>query len=170
VNLLTVHQRLYQLSGGRLGHRLIRLRFLLLRTTGRRTGQPRTVTLAYARDAAGPGRAGPDRAGPDRADEDRADYVVVASNHGSAQPPGWLLNISADPRVQIQDGPRRTGATARIVSPGDPGYERLWQLVNDHNHGRYRGYQAKTSRPIPLVVLTPGPESSPRAASSPAPG
>ena len=84
---------------------------------------------------------------------------VVASNYGSAQPPGWLLNISADPRVQIQDGPRRTGATARIVSPGDPGYERLWQLVNDHNHGRYRGYQAKTSRPIPVVVLTPGPES-----------
>jgi deazaflavin-dependent oxidoreductase (nitroreductase family) len=159
VNLLTVHQRLYERSGGRLGHRLIRLRFLLLRTTGRRTGQPRTVTLAYARDAAGPGRAGPDRAGPDRADEDRADYVVVASNYGSEQPPGWLLNISADPRVQIQDGPRRTGATARIVSPGDPGYERLWQLVNDHNHGRYRGYQAKTSRPIPVVVLTPGPES-----------
>ena len=157
MNLLTVHQRLYERSGGRLGHRLIRLRFLLLRTTGRRTGQPRTVTLAYARDAAGPGRAGPGRAGPGRAGEDRADYVVVASNYGSAQPPGWLLNIGADPRVQIQDGPRRTGATARIVSPGDPGYERLWQLVNDHNHGRYRGYQAKTSRPIPVVVLTPGP-------------
>jgi deazaflavin-dependent oxidoreductase (nitroreductase family) len=139
VNLLTVHQWLYERSGGRLGHRLIHLRFLLLRTTGRRTGQPRTVTLAYA--------------------QDRADYVVVASNYGSEQPPGWLLNISADPRVQIQDGPRRTGATARIVFPGDPGYERLWQLVNDHNHGRYRGYQAKTSRPIPVVVLTPGPES-----------
>jgi F420H(2)-dependent quinone reductase len=159
VNLLTVHQWLYQRSGGRLGHRLIRLRFLLLRTTGRRTGQPRTVTLAYARDAAGPVRAGPDWPRPGRADEDRADYVVVASNNGSARPPGWLLNISADPRVQIQDGPRRTGATARIVSPCDPGYERLWQLVNDHNHGRYRGYQAKTSRPIPVVVLTPGPES-----------
>ena len=153
-----MHQRLYERSGGRLGHRLIRLRFLLLRTTGRRTGQPRTVTLAYARDA-GPGRAGPGRAGPDRADEDRADYLLVASNYGSAQPPGWLLNIGTDPRVQIQDGPRRTEATARIVSPGDPGYERLWQLVNDHNHDRFRSYQAKTSRPIPVVVLTPGPES-----------
>ena len=117
-----MHQRLYERSGGRLGHRLIRLRFLLLRTTGRRTGQPRTVTLAYARDA-GPGRAGPGRAGPDRADEDRADYLLVASNYGSARPPGWLLNIGADPRVQIQDGPRRTGAAARIVSPGDPGYD-----------------------------------------------
>jgi deazaflavin-dependent oxidoreductase (nitroreductase family) len=145
VNLLTVHQRLYQLSGGRVGHRLIRLRFLLLRTTGRRSGQPRTVVLAYARDADGPARA----------DHHRADYLLVASNNGSDRPPGWLFNITGDPHVEIQDGTRRTGATARIVSPGDPGYDRLWQLVNDHNHGRYRGYQARTSRPIPVVVVTP---------------
>ncbi|MGI8447437.1 MAG: nitroreductase family deazaflavin-dependent oxidoreductase [Streptosporangiaceae bacterium] len=156
MNLLSVHQWLYERSGGRLGHRLISLRFLLLRTTGRRTGQPRTVTLAYAREA-----AGPDRAGHDRADDDRADYLVVASNYGSDRPPGWLLNITADPRVQIQDGPRRTGATARILSPGDPGYERLWQLMNDHNHGRYRSYQAKTRRPIPVVVLTPAGPAAP---------
>ena len=76
----------------------------------------------------------------------------------SSRPDGCSTS-AADPRVQIQDGPRRAGATARIVSPGEPGYERLWQLVNDHNHGRYRGYQAKTSRPIPVVVLTPGPEA-----------
>ena len=100
-----MHQRLYERSGGRLGHRLIRLRFLLLRTTGRRTGQPRTVTLAYARDAASPGRAGPGRL-PGGGRTGRT-TCVVASNYGSAQPPGWLLNVSADPRVQIQDGPRR---------------------------------------------------------------
>ncbi len=145
MNLLTVHQRLYERSGGRLGHRLISLRFLLLRTTGRRTGQLRAVVLAYARDPDGPARAG----------HDRADYLLVASNNGSDRPPGWLVNITGDPQVEIQDGTRRTGATARIVSPGDPGYDRLWQLVNDHNHGRYRGYQARTSRPIPVVVVTP---------------
>ena len=150
MNLLTVHQRLYERSGGRLGHRLIRLRFLLLRTAGRRTGQPRTVVLAYARDAAGPARAD-----HDRADHDRADYLLVASNNGSDRPPGWLFNITGDPHVEIQDGTRRTAATTRIVQPGDPGYERLWQVVNDHNHGRYRGYQARTSRPIPVVVVTP---------------
>jgi len=153
VNLLTVHQWLYERSGGRIGNRLISLRFLLLRTTGRRTGQPRTVVLAYARDAAGP--AG-------------ADYLLVASNNGSDRPPGWLFNITGDPHVEIQDGTRRIAATARIVTPSDPGYERLWQVVNDHNHGRYRGYQARTSRPIPVVVLTPtapaagGPALSPR--------
>jgi len=150
VNLLTVHQRLYERSGGRAGNRLIRLRFLLLRTTGRRSGQPRTVVLAYARDPAGPAVAGPAAAGPMG-----ADYLIVASNNGSDRPPGWLFNITGDPHVEIQDGTRRTAATARIVPPGDPGYERLWQVVNDHNHGRYRGYQARTSRPIPVVVLTP---------------
>ena len=142
MNLLTVHQRLYERSGGRIGHRLIGLRFLLLRTRGRRTGQPRTVVLAYAHDG--------------------ADYLLVASNNGSDRPPGWLFNITADPHVEIQDGPRRTAATARIIPPGDPGYERLWQVVNDHNHGRYRGYQARTSRPIPVVVVTP--------VTAPAPG
>jgi deazaflavin-dependent oxidoreductase (nitroreductase family) len=160
VNLLTVHQRLYERSGGRAGNRLIRLRFLLLRTTGRRSGQPRTVVLAYARDpagpaVAGPAVAGPDVAGPDAAGPMGADYLIVASNSGSDRPPGWLFNITGDPHVEIQDGTRRTAATARIVPPGDPGYERLWQVVNDHNHGRYRGYQARTSRPIPVVVLTP---------------
>jgi len=152
VNLLTVHQRLYERSGGRIGHRLIGLRFLLLRTRGRRTGQPRTVVLAYARDPAGPDPAG----------ATGADYLLVASNNGSDRPPGWLFNITADPHVEIQDGPRRTAATARIIPPGDPGYERLWQVVNDHNHGRYRGYQARTSRPIPVVVVTP--------VTAPAPG
>jgi hypothetical protein len=42
-----------------------------------------------------------------------------------------------------------------VVNAGDPGYPRLWKAVNDNNHGRYDGYQAKTSRPIPVVVVTP---------------
>ena len=48
-------------------------------------------------------------------------------------------------------------ATATVVNAGDPRYPRLWKAVNDNNHGRYDGYQAKTSRPIPVVVVTPAP-------------
>ena len=150
MNLLTAHQRLYERSGGRVGHRLIGLRFLLLRTRGRRTGQPRTAVLAYARAPAG--AAAPGLAG--------ADYLLVASNNGSDRPPGWLFNITADPHVEIQDGPRRTAATTRIVSPGNPEYERLWQVVNENNHGRYQRYQARTGRPIPVVVVTPAPPAA----------
>jgi hypothetical protein len=41
------------------------------------------------------------------------------------------------------------------VQPDDPDYARLWQIVNKNNSNRYEAYQKKTSRPIPVVVLTP---------------
>lgn len=135
MDLLSVHQNLYERSGGRIGHGLIGVPSALLRTTGRRTGQARTSALVYARD----GR----------------DYLVVASNGGSDRPPGWLFNIEAEPNVEIQVGRMRTAASARIVTADDPGYPRLWKAVNDNNHGRYGRYQAKTSRKIPVVVVTP---------------
>jgi F420H(2)-dependent quinone reductase len=135
MNLLSVHQQLYERTDGRIGHRLIGVPSALLRTTGRRTGQVRTSALVYARDG--------------------GDYVVVASNGGSDHPPAWLLNIQTEPKVEIQVGRARRPAAARVVTADDPGYPRLWQLANANNHRRYDGYQAKTSRKIPVVVVTP---------------
>jgi F420H(2)-dependent quinone reductase len=135
MDLLSVHQRLYERTDGRIGHRLIGVPSALLRTTGRRSGKVRTSALVYARDG--------------------DDYLLVASNGGSDRPPGWLFNIEAEPDVEIQVGRMRTAARARIVTADDPGYPRLWKAVNDNNHGRYGGYQAKTSRKIPVVVVTP---------------
>lgn len=136
MNFLSVHSRIYAATGGRLGHRLAGVPCLLLRATGRRTGQTRMVTLAYARDG--------------------ARYLVVASNNGSSRPPAWLLNLQAEPAAEVQVARRRLPVTATVTGPGDPDYPRLWQAVNDNNHGRYRRYQEKTSRPIPVVVLSPG--------------
>ena len=135
MDLLSVHQRLYERTDGRVGHRLIGVPCALLRTTGRRTGQVRTSALVYARDG--------------------GDYLFVASNGGSDHPPAWLFNIEAEPKVEIQFGRARMPAAARVVTADDPGYPRLWKLVNDNNHRRYDGYQAKTSRKIPVVVVTP---------------
>jgi F420H(2)-dependent quinone reductase len=135
MDLLTLHQRLYERTGGRVGHRLIGVPSALLRTTGRRTGEPRTSALVYARDG--------------------GDYLVVASNGGSDRPPGWLYNIEAKPEVGMQVGRRQFAGTARVVTADDPEYPRLWDAVNDNNHGRYRRYQANTSRKIPVVVITP---------------
>lgn len=135
MDLLTLHQRLYERTDGRIGHRMIGVPCLLLRTTGRRTGQTRTSALVYARDG--------------------QDYVLVASNGGSDRAPGWLFNIEARPEVEIQVGRRRIPATARVVPATDPSYPRLWKLVNDRNFGRYDRYQTKTERPIPLVAATP---------------
>jgi F420H(2)-dependent quinone reductase len=137
MSVLSVHQWLYSRSGGRIGHRLIGVPSLLLRTTGRKSGMFRTSALVYARDG--------------------DSYLVVASNGGADQPPGWLFNIQAQPKVEIRVGTVTMSATAAVVNAGDPGYPRLWEAVNDNNYGRYDRYQAKTSRPIPVVVVTPAP-------------
>jgi deazaflavin-dependent oxidoreductase (nitroreductase family) len=135
MDVLSVHQWLYSRSGGRVGHRLIGVPSLLLRTTGRKSGTVRTSALVYAKDG--------------------DSYLLVASNGGADRPPGWLFNIQAQPKVEIQVRTVTKSATATVVHAGDPGYPRLWKAVNDNNHGRYDGYQAKTSRPIPVVVVTP---------------
>ncbi len=132
---LRLHQAVYERTDGRLGHRLIGIPSLILRTTGRRTGKTRAAVLVYG------------------SDEGR--YVVVASNGGQDKPPAWLHNVRANPEVSIQIRRRRTAALARIVEFGDVDYPRLWRLVNEINHGRYDGYQKLTERPIALVLLTP---------------
>ncbi len=135
-NVLRAHDKLYKATDGRVGHRLLGVPTLLLRTTGRRSGAIRTSSLVYARDG--------------------ADYLVVASKGGSDEPPAWLLNLEAKPEVEIQLGRERQAATARAVRPPDPDYARLWKIVNENNGDRYEAYQSETSRPIPVVVITPG--------------
>ena len=134
--ILRTHQWIYEHTDGLLGHRLL---FgnptLLLRTTGRRSGLPRTNALTYARDG--------------------VHYLVVASNGGHDRPPAWLVNLTAAPDCEIQIGRRRQPVTARPTLPGDPDYARRWQLVNLGNRDRYTQYQTMTARPIPIVELGP---------------
>ena len=75
---LRLHQALYQRTGGLIGHRLAGSPSLLLHTTGRRSGSPRTAVLIYARDG--------------------ADFVLVASNDGQDRSPACLLYTSPSPR------------------------------------------------------------------------
>ena len=88
---------------------------------------------------------------------DGDDYLVVASKSGDPKAPGWYHNLKANPNVEINVGPKRFAVTAQPVVPGDPDYVRLWDVVNNmkNNKNRYIGYQKKTSRPIPVVRLTP---------------
>ena len=64
-------------------------------------------------------------------------------------------HVRADPQVGVQVGRERFAAVATVVESGEDDYPRLWKAVNDVNRGRYDRYQAKTSRPIPVVRLTP---------------
>jgi deazaflavin-dependent oxidoreductase (nitroreductase family) len=133
--LLRLHELLYKWSDGRIGHRMIGVPTLLLHTTGRRSGATRTNGLVYARDG--------------------DDYLVVASNGGADRPPAWLHNLRADPGVEIQIARDRHKGAAKVFEPSDPDYDRLWKIVNDNNHDRYRDYQKETARPIPVIVVTP---------------
>jgi deazaflavin-dependent oxidoreductase (nitroreductase family) len=98
--VLRFHDRLYQATDGRIGHKMIGVPTLLLRTTGRRSGQTRTSSLVYARDG--------------------ADYLLVASNGGADKDPAWVFNLRADSKVEIQVGRERQEAIARILGPDDP--------------------------------------------------
>lgn len=133
--VLRVHAAVYERTDGRIGHRMLGVPTLMLRTTGRRSGATRTNSLVYARDG--------------------DDYLVVASNGGADRPPAWLHNVRAQPAVEVQVGRGRQPATARIVEPSDPSYERLWKLVNANNRDRYTAYQQQTTRPIPVIALSP---------------
>lgn len=131
---LRLHEKLYVASDGRIGHKMIGVPTLLLRTTGRRSGATRTISLVYASDG--------------------ADYLVVASNGGSDKNPAWLHNVKANPDVGIQIGRDRTEGTARVVGPSDPDYGRMWKIVNENNKDRYSAYEKMTSRPIPVVAIS----------------
>ena len=133
--VLRVHDRVYKATGGLIGHKVLGVPTLLLTTTGRRSGEPRITSLVYAHDG--------------------DDYLVVASNGGADAAPAWLHNLRADPNVEVQIGRDRQPAVARIVEPPDPEHARMWALVNANNRDRYSAYQEKTSRPIPVVALSP---------------
>jgi deazaflavin-dependent oxidoreductase (nitroreductase family) len=132
---LRFHQAVYQGTGGLIGHRMIGVPTLLMTSVGRRSGKRRTAALVYAKDA--------------------DSFVVVASNGGADSPPGWLHNVKADSAVRVKRGRKALDARAEVIGPDHAEYARLWKLVNERNRGRYDRYQAKTSRRIQLVRLTP---------------
>jgi deazaflavin-dependent oxidoreductase (nitroreductase family) len=102
-------RRLLRVSGGRFSLAPKGARVLLLTTTGRRTGRPRTTPVMYTADGDG--------------------YLVVASNWGEPGDPAWLANLRADPAASIEVGGRRRTVTARLVM----GEERvqLWAHLID---------------------------------------
>ncbi|HTM84917.1 MAG TPA: nitroreductase family deazaflavin-dependent oxidoreductase [Mycobacterium sp.] len=136
--MLMIHDKVYKATDGRIGHTIPGgPPALILRTVGAKTGQNRANSLTYARDG--------------------DDYLVVASKGGEPTAPGWYHNLKKDPQVEINVGPKRFAVTAKPVFPEDADYPRLWKIVNNMrgNKNRYIGYQKRTSRPIPVVVLTP---------------
>jgi deazaflavin-dependent oxidoreductase (nitroreductase family) len=128
---LVVHQWLYEKTDGRIGRSIGGRPMLLLRTVGRKTGEPRTSALLYVPDA--------------------ERYAVIASKGGDVRHPGWFHNLTANPDVEIQIGRERIPVKARVAEGEERA--RLWLKANDVNQGQYDTYQSRTDRKIPVVVL-----------------
>jgi deazaflavin-dependent oxidoreductase (nitroreductase family) len=126
------HVAAYRESGGEVGYLWNGVPTLLLTVTGRRSGQPRTSALIFARDG--------------------DDYLVVASMGGAPMHPKWYLNLTSHPGAEIQVKDDRIAVTARTASAAEK--PRLWKLVTEV-WPNYDVYQTRTDREIPIVVLSP---------------
>jgi deazaflavin-dependent oxidoreductase (nitroreductase family) len=125
------HVRQYRATDGEYGHDWRNgSSTLLLTTTGRRSGEPRTTPLIY-------GRSGDA-------------YLVVASHGGSDDPPSWYKNLKANPEVEVQVLADRFRARTRDASPDEQ--PAMWREMVSH-WPPYDDYQRKTERRIPVVVL-----------------
>jgi deazaflavin-dependent oxidoreductase (nitroreductase family) len=131
--LMGGHTVLYKLTRGVVGHRIPGVGpMLLLNHTGAKSGTKRTSPLLYGRD----GDA----------------YVIVASKGGNPKNPAWFHNLRANPDTTVQVGSRTIPVRARVASDEERG--RLWDMMVDTYSG-YAGYQERTDRKIPLVLLEP---------------
>jgi F420H(2)-dependent quinone reductase len=77
-------------------------------------------------------------------------YAAVASLGGAPRNPVWYYNLKANPRVQVQDGPKRFDMVAREITGDEK--ERWWERAVAA-YPPYAEYQARTSRVIPVFVL-----------------
>ncbi len=125
-----IHRAVYRASGGRVGARLAGIPMLLLTTEGRKSGRKRTLPLACM--------------------EDGDDLVVVASNGGSDRDPAWWLNLQRNPEAEVQFGRESRRVSAGLAPPDERA--RLWPRLVETN-SLWAGYEDKTSREIPVVVL-----------------
>ncbi len=127
-----LHISLYRLTGGAIGGAMGGHSILILTTTGRKSGKQRDTPLQYTTDG------------------DR--FIVIASNGGAPKHPTWFLNLRANPQAQIQIRSKKITVNASGAS-GDE-RTRLWSQVTSI-HQNFADYQKRTTREIPVVVLTP---------------
>jgi deazaflavin-dependent oxidoreductase (nitroreductase family) len=131
--LMGSHTHVYRATGGLIGHRVPGVPpMLLLDHVGARSGIKRTIPLVYV--------------------EDGRDVVIVASKGGHPKHPAWYHNLRANPETTVQIGRERRDVRARVARHDER--PRLWPKAVD-TYGGYRGYQERTDREIPLIVLEP---------------
>lgn len=128
------HRAALKVTGNRVGASFGGMPSLELTTTGRKSGQPRSVMLTSPL-------------------QEGETYVVVASRGGDDIHPAWFLNLRDNPQVEVRVvGQPERRMRARVASAEERA--RMWPLITS-KYRNYAGYQTRTSREIPLVLLEP---------------
>jgi deazaflavin-dependent oxidoreductase (nitroreductase family) len=123
---------LYERSGGTEGTEMQGRPVIILTSVGAKSGKIRKTPLMRV--------------------EHDGDYAVVASLGGAPQNPVWYYNLTANPHVELQDGPVKKDYQAREVHGEE--YATWWERAVA-TWPDYAEYAKKTSRTIPVFVLTP---------------
>ena len=122
----------FRANEGRVGGYFEGKSLLLLHTKGAKSGQERINPVACVRDG--------------------ERLVVIASKGGAPTNPDWFYNIRANPLVSVEIGTEKFQAQADVAE--EPERSRLYEKMVDMMPG-FDDYRRKTTRKIPVIVLTP---------------
>ena len=128
-----IHRVILGVTRGKAGWTAGNMPVLELTTIGRKSGEPRSCLLTSPL-------------------QENGEIVIVASRGGDDHHPAWYLNLLETPQVQVSyKGAPHKIMTARTANAQERA--RMWPVVAGAFKG-YAGYQEKTSREIPLVILS----------------
>lgn len=128
-----VHRAALKVTRGKLGKTVFGMTVVELHTTGRKSGQRRSVMLSSPIHEA-----------------DRV--VIIASKGGDDRHPDWYHNLVADPAVEITENGVTRPMRARTATPEEKA--EMWPEIVAAYKG-YAGYQSRTDRDIPVVICEP---------------
>ena len=127
---MTINAFLIKISNGKIGGKLGAQTILILHTIGRKSGQPRSIPIAYFFH--------------------EGKYLIVESNWGKNIHADWYFNLQKQPQASIEVNGRMIKVNANFAEGKE--YARLWEYVTK-KHAPYLEYQKMTERKIPIVVF-----------------
>lgn len=126
------HVKKYLETNGEIGYLWNGVPTLLLTTTGRKSGEKRTIPIIFNMDG--------------------ENFFLIASKGGAPAHPVWFLNLEANPNAVVQVKGEKWEVKARVAE--SPERERLWDIALV-GWPQYNLYQSRTERKIPVIVLEP---------------
>ncbi len=129
---MRLHIGLDRLSGGLLGSRIPGRSFLLLTTTGRKSGLLRVTPIFYIPDG--------------------ERFLLVASNWGGPTDPIWWLNLQANHQASVRAGRKQFTVVAHQADSEERAH--FWPTITAR-YKEFPRYQQRITREIPLIILSP---------------